>query len=191
MRISKSKFVPECFRACLHHEKFEAAKVPYADEPTIAVSSAPNPQSESIGYPVQHAVARGVTPASPPNCEPSLPIPRDLRNEMAEWFINEVDAGLRQDVADETRFQIRNFPVYKRPVMSCPVAQVTSECRPIENLSTAPEMIDFYAEWAIRWLLALNPDHQAANLLVGAGLHLASEKFETMDQASARGRITP
>ena len=135
-------------------------------------------------------------PSRPAATEPASVPKLDLPREVAEWFVNEVEPGFRQDIAAEIRFQMLHYANrYRGSVLSNSVAEHIAQCRPAENLSgndayyfdRSGDLVNFFAKWAARWVLAGNPDLPTAHAAVGAGLWLAGEKWERMKPLNSAG----
>jgi hypothetical protein len=196
LELLRPEFVPECYRASLRAEKLRAAFV--LDDSTDDTPAGPALTLEAaraLGRPTdnpwEQQAADTSAPAPTSTCQPTVAPKFDLPSELAEWLINEVDRGYWQDVADDIRYQIWIFADrHRRLVVSGSVAQVIAECRPAEAISTGPEMISFYAEWAARWLLALHSAPPAAYSSVEAGMRLAHRRWEGMELLTRQRKMS-
>lgn len=194
MNLLRPEFQPKALRASMHDESFKAAlsKEGFACPSPVTSVAAPaaltNVHERLRESPIKEVAEKGEMQL----CSERASSPAsDLSRHLARWFMDEVDAGYRQDVASEIKTQVWKWADYHRATAAATkVADVIAECQPDIGGSRAYDLINFYSEWGTKWLLALNPDIGVVCSIVGTGLCLANEQWERLSPLTQQRKIS-
>lgn len=114
-----------------------------------------------------------------------------LANRIADWLCNEVEPGFWQDVVEEIRFQIlQSRSRRKEPIPGRTLDKIITNSRP-EHLAakTSFELVNFYVEWALRWLFVADSDLLRLYSAVGEGLGIARAQWNQMSDLTRNRKL--
>ncbi len=137
----------------------------------------------------------------------TLPTQREVSEHYAGWLLDEADPEDWAEISKNIQYLAWNATArYTREATSKTIAEAIVEAKPVETkpvcvavLSievqrndvpmTSFDIANFYAEWGVRWLLAVRPDLGLAYNATVEGMRLAREKLALLDVSAQKCKL--
>jgi hypothetical protein len=200
VRVLRAEFIPGSIRASLSGYDFKGAlsrlpgdthaeTVPSHKLPA-PVLLAPDHRLNAAGPPAPVPIPE---PSSVDLSHPQMAVSKqDLVSLLHAWFVDEVEPGYYQDVADEIRHQVWCFSQNHQISVTSTIARdIIEQSRPVYAIAHAssPELTAYFAGWP-KWLLALNSDPLVVHDAVGSGMLAARTYVGSLTPLTRQRKIT-
>jgi hypothetical protein len=112
---------------------------------------------------------------------------RKLQAALAKWIEREVDPGYFDDVRKDIGYQLGFVDLHYIGVKAKGMSAVIQACRPEYDANT--DRCSFYAVWATRWLLTLQPNKDLVRMVIGPAFRAAKERSEKLNPLARQRKL--
>jgi hypothetical protein len=116
----------------------------------------------------------------------TVPNPK-LQRALERWIDREIDPEYLDAVREEIAYQLGFDDLHYISARCKGTHAVVRACKPEYNADT--DLRSFYAVWAARWLLALQPDKDLVRAVVGPAFRAAKANWENLSPLTRQRKL--